>query len=78
MRLTLGVSGWRQAREFLWTQARPVEWAVFQQRFETGSVDAVLVELAKFQNAAGGLVTKYWVVLNGVGAGESRNALLTA
>ena len=69
MRLTLGVSGWRQAREFLWTQARPVEWAVFQQRFETVSVDAVLVELAKFQNAAGGLVTKCRAALTGEGGG---------
>jgi hypothetical protein len=54
MMQTLSATGWRQAREFMRTQARPIEWAAFQQRFENGSVEAVLAELVKFQNPDGG------------------------
>lgn len=47
-------TNWNQAREFMRTQARPIEWASFQQQFEAGNVGAVLAELVKFQNPDGG------------------------
>ncbi len=43
-----------QARHFLKTQARPLERALFDYCFETGSPETVIAELARFQNADGG------------------------
>jgi len=42
------------ARDFLYSQARPLDRANFALEFEKGSVDAVLSELRKFQNPDGG------------------------
>ena len=42
------------ARRFLLTQGRPLERALFEHRFEGAVVEAVLDELARFQNADGG------------------------
>ncbi|MCP4540362.1 MAG: hypothetical protein GY832_24760 [Chloroflexi bacterium] len=43
-----------RAREFLVTQARPLERALFEHRFEGATVDGALAELARFQNQDGG------------------------
>lgn len=43
-----------RARQFLVTQARPLERAWFEHRFEAATVDGVLAELARFQNEDGG------------------------
>jgi hypothetical protein len=43
-----------RARHFLVTRARPLERALFAHRFEGGSVETVLDELACFQNGDGG------------------------
>ncbi len=42
------------AQNFLCSQARPLEKAIFELEFEGGSVDGVLSELRKFQNPDGG------------------------
>jgi hypothetical protein len=52
--MKLSQQNWNAARDFLRTQARPLEWAIFRQRFEDGTVAAVLEELVKFRNADGG------------------------
>ena len=43
-----------RARQFLLTQSRPLERALFQHRFEGAAVEGVLDELARFQNEDGG------------------------
>jgi hypothetical protein len=43
-----------RARRFLKTQARPLDRALYEHRFEGGSVDGVLAELAHYQNEDGG------------------------
>ncbi len=43
-----------RARQFLMTQARPLERVLFEHRFEGGAVDGVWAELARFQNEDGG------------------------
>lgn len=53
MRL-LSREAYGRARRFLMTQARPLERALFEHRFEGASVDGALAELARFQNDDGG------------------------
>jgi hypothetical protein len=43
-----------KAREFIRAHARPLDRALFEFYFEGGSASAVLIELARFQNADGG------------------------
>jgi hypothetical protein len=43
-----------RARQFLVTRARPLDRALYEHRFEGGSVEGVLVELARYQNEDGG------------------------
>jgi hypothetical protein len=43
-----------RARQFLMTQSRPLERALFRHRFEAAAVEGVLDELARFQNEDGG------------------------
>ena len=43
-----------RARQFVMAQARPLERALFEHRFEGSTVDGVLAELAHFQNEDGG------------------------
>jgi hypothetical protein len=43
-----------RARQFLMAQARSLERALFEHRFEGATVDGVLAELAHFQNEDGG------------------------
>lgn len=50
----LGREAFGRARHFLKTQARPLDRALFEHRFEGSSVDGVLAELACFQNEDGG------------------------
>ena len=47
-------SAFERAREFLVTQARSLECALFMHRFEGAAVEGVLAELARFQNQDGG------------------------
>ncbi len=42
------------ARDFLSTEARPLEWALFEYRFEGAAGERVIAELASYQNADGG------------------------
>lgn len=44
----------RRAREFLKTEARPLDRALFEHRFEGAPAHHVLVELAQYQNEDGG------------------------
>ena len=50
----LSPNGFTRARNFLQLHARPLEKAFFSLAFEAGSVDPVLTELQKYQNADGG------------------------
>ncbi|MEX2204635.1 MAG: hypothetical protein WEF50_00230 [Myxococcota bacterium] len=50
----LSAPSFRRARDFLLTQARPLERALFAHEFEAGPRGAVLEALAPFQNADGG------------------------
>ena len=43
-----------RARQFLKTQARPLDRAMFEYLFETASAERVIAELARFQNEDGG------------------------
>lgn len=43
-----------QARRFLRTEARPLDRAVFEHRFEEGPAEQVIEELAAYGNADGG------------------------
>jgi hypothetical protein len=43
-----------RVRQFLKTQARPLDRAMFEYLFETASVESVIAELAHFQNEDGG------------------------
>ena len=43
-----------RAHQFLETQARPLERALFNHRFEHAPAESVLIELARFQNDDGG------------------------
>jgi hypothetical protein len=43
-----------RARDFIHSQARPLEKVLFELEFEEGSVENVLLELRKFQNPDGG------------------------
>ena len=43
-----------RARHFLKTQARPLERAMFEHRFEAAPAERVIAELAPFQNDDGG------------------------
>ena len=51
---TLTKPEFEQAANYLRTQARPLERALFAYHFEGGPIDTVYAELAKFQNADGG------------------------
>ena len=44
----------RRLRRWLQCNARPLEWALYLQKFENGSVEAVLDALAAYQNPDGG------------------------
>jgi hypothetical protein len=50
----LSTEGFNRARDFLLSEARPLEKATYELEFEEGSVDEVLTQLAKFQNPDGG------------------------
>ena len=50
----LGQEALGRACQFLVTQARPLERALFEHRFEGATVDGALAELARFQNEDGG------------------------
>jgi hypothetical protein len=50
----LSKDGFNRAKDYLLSEARPLEKASFDLEFEGGSVDAVLTELRKFQNPDGG------------------------
>ena len=50
----LSKTGFDRGRDFLRSNARPLEKACFELEFSKGSVDVYLSELAKFQNADGG------------------------
>jgi hypothetical protein len=50
----LNPKSFNQARHFLKTQARPLDRALFEHRFESAPAATVLSELAPFQNADGG------------------------
>ncbi|QHE53943.1 hypothetical protein [Pontibacillus sp. HMF3514] len=51
---TLSPNAFQQARNWIMTEARPLEQALFSYEYENGSADDVLNELAKFQNKDGG------------------------
>ena len=44
----------RRLRRWLQCNARSLEWALYLQKFENGSVEAVLDALAAYQNPDGG------------------------
>jgi hypothetical protein len=44
----------RRARRFVKTQARPLDRALFEHRFEKAPAERVIAELARYQNADGG------------------------
>jgi hypothetical protein len=50
----LSREAFNQARQFLKTQARPLDRALFEYRFENASAERVVDELARFQNDDGG------------------------
>ncbi len=50
----LSLSGFARARDFILSEARPLEIATFDLEFEAGSIDDVLAHLEKFQNPDGG------------------------
>ncbi|MFN2236014.1 MAG: hypothetical protein ACK2U1_17455 [Anaerolineales bacterium] len=50
----LSPTGFARAQDYLHLHARPLEKALFSLEFEGGSVDQVLAELQKYQNADGG------------------------
>ena len=50
----LNREAYQRAREFLLTQARPLERTLFATHFEDGERESVFDELARFQNADGG------------------------
>jgi hypothetical protein len=50
----LGREAFQRARQFLKAQARPLERALFEHRFEGAPADTVTAELAHFQNDDGG------------------------
>ncbi len=50
----LSREGQQQAREFIFTQARPLEQRLYAIAFEGGAREAALQELATFQNPDGG------------------------
>ena len=50
----LGRAAFERAREFLRTQARPLDRAIFEHRFERAPAESVLRELVHFQNDGGG------------------------
>jgi hypothetical protein len=50
----LGREAFYRARHFLKTQARPLERATFEHRFEAASAEGVTDKLARFQNDDGG------------------------
>jgi len=53
----LGGEGFAGAKTFIYRTARPLERALFSFYFENGSRDAVIAELAKFQNDDGGFAS---------------------
>jgi hypothetical protein len=50
----LSRKAFQQARQFLKTQARPLDRAMFEHRFKNGSIESVVTELAHFRNDDGG------------------------
>lgn len=52
--MDLGREAFEWAQRFLMTEARPLERALFEHRFEGGSAAGALAELARFQNDDGG------------------------
>ncbi len=50
----LSQDSYEQAKQYLETQARPIDRAVFEFWFQAGSPDQVIAELALFQNPDGG------------------------
>jgi hypothetical protein len=53
----LSVESFAKARAFIESTGRPLERARFKVHFEHGSSQAVIAELAKFQNADGGFAS---------------------
>ena len=51
---TLTKDGFDRAKNFIQTQGRPLEQALFKLEFENGSVDDVLIQLGEYQNPDGG------------------------
>ena len=43
--------GFNRARDFLFSQGRPLDQAIFKLEFEGGSVDNVVTQLEKYQNS---------------------------
>lgn len=52
--MKLAAPAYRRARDYLYSQARPLDRALFAHAFEGGSRQAVLEALAAYQNADGG------------------------
>jgi hypothetical protein len=50
----LNTEQFNRARTFLKTQARPLDRALFEHRFEEAPADRAIAELARYQNADGG------------------------
>ena len=50
----LSQAAYKRARDSIKTQARPLDRALFEYRFEQASAESVLAELAHFQNDDGG------------------------
>jgi hypothetical protein len=50
----LNAEQFARAREFLKTQARPLDLALFEHRFETAPAEEAVVELARYRNTDGG------------------------
>ena len=50
----LTVKDFERARDFIKSQARPLDRCLFEHHFESGLAEAVIAELAKFQNSDGG------------------------
>ena len=50
----LGQAAFDRARQFLKTQARPLDRAMFEHLFEGEAAESVIAELARFQNEDGG------------------------
>ena len=52
----LGQAAFDRAHQFLKTQARPLDRAMFEHLFEGEAAESVIAELARFQNEDGGIL----------------------